>query len=207
MINFPPYFSLFLDYLGWEMADTKEDLSPTGGHRQNAGKLENFPSVSTNGSSGSSAYLPIVWLTVAQTLNQPKSTQLEQLGTTKKLSPEENSSQYQRPHLQEFTCGFGAAVVDVFITYPLNKLMFRQQLHNILLRTAIKQIRHEGVAMLYRGLLPPLIHKTTCRSIMFGMYDEFQRTAKCSQYQQGQCAFLCKSGAAFMAGSVEALLW
>lgn len=35
------------------------------------------------------------------------------------------------------------------------------------------QIRSEGIGKLYRGLLPPLIMRTSSRALMFGLYDEF----------------------------------
>ncbi|XP_077866783.1 mitochondrial nicotinamide adenine dinucleotide transporter SLC25A51-like, partial [Saccoglossus kowalevskii] len=75
---------------------------------------------------------------------------------------------------QEFVCGWGAAFINILATFPLNKLMFRQQLHGIPCWRAARQLREEGIINLYRGLLPPLIQKTTSVSMMFGLYDYFQ---------------------------------
>jgi Mitochondrial carrier protein len=83
---------------------------------------------------------------------------------------------YTRPSDErEFVCGWGAASVNIIATFPLNKLIFRQQLTGIPASTALQQLRHEGVGLLYRGVLPPLLQKTTSLSIMFGMYDQFNR--------------------------------
>ncbi|PIO70711.1 hypothetical protein TELCIR_07425 [Teladorsagia circumcincta] len=37
-------------------------------------------------------------------------------------------------------------------------------------------VKSEGIRRLYRGLLPPLIMRTSSRALMFGLYDEFQAT-------------------------------
>ncbi|XP_064652337.1 mitochondrial nicotinamide adenine dinucleotide transporter SLC25A51-like [Lineus longissimus] len=76
---------------------------------------------------------------------------------------------------KEFACGWGAAVINIGITFPLNKAMFRQQLHGFPLKDAVRQLRKEGMRNLYRGILPPLLQKTTCLSIMFGMYEQYRQ--------------------------------
>uniref|UniRef100_A0A0B6Z3I9 Uncharacterized protein n=1 Tax=Arion vulgaris TaxID=1028688 RepID=A0A0B6Z3I9_9EUPU len=74
----------------------------------------------------------------------------------------------------EFVCGCGAAFINIFMTFPINKIMFRQQLYGISGLVAVKQLRKDGVRLLYRGLLPPLLQKSTSVSIMFGMYYRCQ---------------------------------
>ncbi len=44
---------------------------------------------------------------------------------------------------------------------------------------ALGQLHSEGAALLYRGLLPPLIMKTTSRAVMFGMYKGYQNLLGC----------------------------
>lgn len=79
-----------------------------------------------------------------------------------------------KPH-SEFLCGWGAAFVNITLTFPINKIMFRQQLHGVRSVKAIVQIKNEGIRNLYRGLLSPLLQKTTSMAIMFGIYYECQR--------------------------------
>ncbi|XP_050309885.1 mitochondrial nicotinamide adenine dinucleotide transporter SLC25A51 [Anthonomus grandis grandis] len=76
---------------------------------------------------------------------------------------------------REFFCGWGAAVINVSVTYPLSKLIFRQMLHGIQLQNAFGQMKREGVYYLYRGILPPLCQKSISLSIMFGVYEEVRQ--------------------------------
>ncbi|CAG5133436.1 unnamed protein product [Candidula unifasciata] len=111
-----------------------------------------------------------------------------------------------RPHIQregEFVCGWGAAFINICITFPLNKIMFRQQLHGISGLRAINQLRKDGPRFLYRGLLPPLLQKSSSLSVMFGMYYKFQdffndRLPKMNIYMNHTLA-------AIGAGTVEAV--
>lgn len=73
----------------------------------------------------------------------------------------------------EFLSGWGAAFINISVTFPINKIMFRQQLHGIHSFYALKQIKQDGIRNLYRGLLPPLLQKTTSVAIMFGTYHQY----------------------------------
>ena len=74
----------------------------------------------------------------------------------------------------EFLCGWGAAFVNISCTFPINKVMFRQQLQGVSVYMALRQMKMEGARNLYGGFLPPLLQKTTSLSIMFGSYCQFQ---------------------------------
>ena len=104
---------------------------------------------------------------------------------------------------KEFICGAGAAFTNITITFPINKVMFRQQLHGLRTPKAVTQVYNEGVRNLYRGMLSPLLQKTTSMSIMFGMYDHYRlmlyRTTTWKKTH-------CDATAALMAGCIEALL-
>ncbi|KAL1500920.1 hypothetical protein ABEB36_006339 [Hypothenemus hampei] len=76
---------------------------------------------------------------------------------------------------QEFVCGWTAAVINVSVTYPINKLIFRQMLHGIKANHAFDQLKHEGMYFLYRGMLPPLCQKSVSLSLMFGVYEEVRQ--------------------------------
>ena len=82
--------------------------------------------------------------------------------------------------------------------------MFRQQLHGIRTWRAVRQLHHEGIFHLYRGLLPPLLQKSTSMALMFGMYDMYQcyiwtYVPQCPMYAN-------QATAAILAGCTEAIL-
>jgi len=106
--------------------------------------------------------------------------------------------------MREFVCGCGAAAVNIVTTFPLNKVIFRQQIYGIHASTALRQLHQEGVMLLYRGVLPPLVQKTSTLSIMFGMYDQFNRLLS---WQCGRVPLRFRQGtSAILAGCVEAAL-
>lgn len=76
---------------------------------------------------------------------------------------------------KEFMSGFFAGQFNVFATYPIHKTMFRQVVHHISVVEALRQLSREGSLVLYRGVLPPLIHKSISSSIMFGTYSKYSR--------------------------------
>lgn len=45
-------------------------------------------------------------------------------------------------------------------------------LHGVEMKSAVQELRHEGIAYLYRGILPPLAQRTVSLSLMFGLYDK-----------------------------------
>lgn len=109
------------------------------------------------------------------------------------------------PHknYEEFICGFGAAAINIAVTFPINKIIFRQQLHGVGVRSAIYQVKSEGLLYLYRGLIPPLCQKCISTSLMFGMYDKSNRYLK--PYLSNS-PYLMKFTSAMFAGSIEAIL-
>ncbi|XP_076046663.1 mitochondrial nicotinamide adenine dinucleotide transporter SLC25A51 isoform X2 [Oratosquilla oratoria] len=105
---------------------------------------------------------------------------------------------------REFICGWGAAFINITVTFPMNKVMFRQMLHGISTNTAVKQLKKEGIKNLYRGILPPLCQKTVSTSIMFGMYGAYHRTI--AQHYPGLSDGMKLTLAAMLAGCTEAIL-
>jgi hypothetical protein len=116
----------------------------------------------------------------------------------------------------EFIAGYIAACANIFILYPMNKLIFRQILDGISFKDATAQMRRDGFQNLYRGLLPPLLQKSTSYSIMFGSQHEYylrlRRLTESSQSEllRGMSAsqrhFFLTSISAAMAGLTEATL-
>lgn len=103
----------------------------------------------------------------------------------------------------DFYCGWCAGCVETCILFPLNKMTFRQQLYGLVLKDAITQIHKEGIPFLYRGLLPPLIQRTTTRMVMFGMFDTYKRILGCHSNNTFNYCFV---SSAFLAGATESLL-
>lgn len=123
------------------------------------------------------------------------------LGRYRQNRAESLQEKWKRP---EFLCGWGAAFVNISVTFPINKVMFRQQLYGVRLWKAIEQLRMEGLTHIYRGLMPPLLQKTTSMSLMFGLYYEFQRDL--DTMFPSLWSPVNKSVAAMLAGTVESIL-
>ncbi|CAK9818915.1 Mitochondrial nicotinamide adenine dinucleotide transporter SLC25A51 [Anthophora quadrimaculata] len=103
---------------------------------------------------------------------------------------------------KEFVCGWGAAVINVSITFPINKIIFRQILEDVPANTAFKQISREGIRLLYRGILPPLCQKTLSVSVMFSMYEGCKERFQSLTNND----VLTRVLAAHFAGTAEAIL-
>ncbi|KAK1803840.1 hypothetical protein P4O66_003793 [Electrophorus voltai] len=107
---------------------------------------------------------------------------------------------------KHYVCGSVAAFTNIITTFPIQKVLFRQQLHGLRSSEAVRQIRHEGLRNLYRGLLPPLLQKTTTVAIMFGLYEDFSRLLLQRARASGAPELLTRSVAAALAGTAEAAL-
>ncbi|XP_045761497.1 uncharacterized protein LOC123864831 [Maniola jurtina] len=107
-----------------------------------------------------------------------------------------------QPHWKEFACGGGAAFCNILLSYPLNKLIFRQMMHGVEATFALGQLRKEGMGYLYRGMLPPLLQRSMSMSLMFGVYDECLQPLL--EYKVNP--YVAKTVAGVVAGCVEATL-
>ncbi|KAM0731223.1 Mitochondrial nicotinamide adenine dinucleotide transporter SLC25A51 [Formica fusca] len=108
----------------------------------------------------------------------------------------------KKDDLKEFICGWGAAVINVTVTFPINKVIFRQILEGVPVSTAVGQISREGIQLLYRGILPPLCQKTLSLSLMFSTYEGCKQRFCLLTVNN----VLAKVLAANIAGTVEAVL-
>lgn len=84
-----------------------------------------------------------------------------------------NQHGHGRGEPNEYVCGAIASLFNVFVTFPINKVMFRQQVHGIRFFKALRQLQKEGAFYVYRGLLPPLLQRTATVSLMFGTYTNY----------------------------------
>jgi hypothetical protein len=76
-------------------------------------------------------------------------------------------------HSPEYMAGFLSSATNIILTYPVNKLIFRQQIYRFKTVDAYQQLKNEGTAILYRGMALPLIQKTLSLGIMFGTNSHY----------------------------------
>ncbi|CAI5728742.1 unnamed protein product [Peronospora effusa] len=116
---------------------------------------------------------------------------------------EENGRIFARyPHLREFFCGGTAAAINIVVTFPPNKVMFRQQLLGLNTWKAIENVHNEGWMMLYRGVKPPLVQAMVSKSLMFGLYNFYHELLVQKFGEQSGLHLL----AAGLSGTSEAVL-
>lgn len=97
-----------------------------------------------------------------------------------------------------------AATFNVLVTFPANKLIFRQQSEGMSTRGAFWSMHHEGLQHLYRGIGPPLLQRTLAMSVMFGLYDWYSKKLQMLGWSAGSGPL--SVAAALLAGSTEAIL-
>lgn len=103
----------------------------------------------------------------------------------------------------EYLAGCLSSATNILLTYPANKLIFRQQLYRFKTFDAYQQLKNEGLIILYRGMPLPLLQKTLSLSLMFGSnahYLQFLQSFSRNDYWYYQPL------AAALAGCTEALL-
>ena len=103
----------------------------------------------------------------------------------------------------EYAAGFLSSATNILLTYPVNKLIFRQQIYRLKTVDAYQQLKDEGFLILYRGMSLPLIQKTISLSIMFGAnahYFHFLRSLSSKDHWYHQPT------ASALAGATEAIL-
>ncbi|XP_069027272.1 mitochondrial nicotinamide adenine dinucleotide transporter SLC25A51-like [Embiotoca jacksoni] len=110
------------------------------------------------------------------------------------------------PQGKHYICGSIAAFTNIMVTFPIQKVLFRQQLHGVLATEAVQQLQRDGLRNLYRGLLPPLLQKSTTVAIMFGLYEDFSRVLLDQAGSSGSPELVTRSFAAVLAGVAEAFL-
>ena len=121
-------------------------------------------------------------------------------------SPRPYSDHERAPQHHEgndYLCGAIASFVNITVTFPINKVMFRQQMYGIRFFKAFHHIRREGVAFLFRGVLPPMLQRTATVSIMFGTYNNYRSYISTNLSSN---SFIVHTSAAMLAGCTEAVL-
>ncbi|XP_026309795.1 solute carrier family 25 member 51-like [Piliocolobus tephrosceles] len=82
------------------------------------------------------------------------------------------TSYYTFGEMKHYLCGCCATFNNVAITFPIQKVLFRQQLYGIKIRDATLQLRRDGFRNLYRGIFPRLMQQTTTLALTFGLYED-----------------------------------
>ncbi|XP_076149062.1 solute carrier family 25 member 53-like [Alosa pseudoharengus] len=77
-------------------------------------------------------------------------------------------------YLHGGTASLVSTTLTTFAIFPLYKIVFRQQLHNTLVREAVAQLYGEGLRKLYRGIVPPLVVRAIQGTLLFGIQDTLQ---------------------------------
>lgn len=103
-----------------------------------------------------------------------------------------------------YLCGSVAAFANIAVTFPIHKALFRQQLFGLRVREAVLQLQADGLRNLYRGILPPLLQKSSTIAIMFGLYEDFLRLLQLHAPHAPE--LVTQSVAAVLAGTAEAFL-
>ena len=102
----------------------------------------------------------------------------------------------------EFICGACASIVNTSVTYPLSKVIFRQQVYGLTTASSVRQVYGEGIRFLYRGVMFPLMQRGISMSIMFGTYNAYSIWLMHRWPWQRNTGV--KQLAAFLAGASEA---
>ncbi|XP_077465931.1 solute carrier family 25 member 53-like [Stigmatopora argus] len=92
-----------------------------------------------------------------------------------KMTQNEDSPRDSKARFQSYLHGGTSTLFSTLIVFPVYKTVFRQQIHNIQVQRAIKQLHKEGFGKLYRGVTPPLLMRTLNGTLLFGLQDTFLR--------------------------------
>ncbi|XP_031232609.1 solute carrier family 25 member 53 [Mastomys coucha] len=102
---------------------------------------------------------------------------------------------------QAYTLGAISNFMSTFLTFPIYKVVFRQQIHAVAVSEAVRQLWHEGPQYFYRGIYPPLLSKTLQGTLLFGTYDSLL----CFLSPVGPHSLGQRWTAGLMSGVVEAI--
>ena len=116
----------------------------------------------------------------------------------------------------EFLHGFGASAVSILLTFPLAKLASRQTYEGLSPGEAARTMRADGLAHLYRGVLPPLLQKGVSMGVCYGAFDFYfhaltllatgrREPRAATDVPMAESSLAVRAGAAAASGSTEAL--
>ncbi|XP_077589669.1 solute carrier family 25 member 53-like [Stigmatopora nigra] len=91
------------------------------------------------------------------------------------MTQNEDALMDSKARFQSYLHGGTSTLFSTLIVFPVYKTVFRQQIHNIQVHRAVKQLHKEGFGKLYRGVTPPLLMRTLNGTLLFGLQDTFVR--------------------------------
>ncbi|XP_054851891.1 solute carrier family 25 member 53 [Eublepharis macularius] len=103
-----------------------------------------------------------------------------------------------------YNVGAASSFLSTFITFPIYKTIFRQQLHAFSIQEAVRQLSQEGLHRFYRGVFPPLLSKTLQGTLMFGTYENCLRII--ASHSPGSYSMGDRYTAGLVSGFLEALV-
>ncbi|XP_068921329.1 solute carrier family 25 member 53 [Petaurus breviceps papuanus] len=112
-------------------------------------------------------------------------------------SPEDN-----RWHSRSYTLGAISSFLSTFVTFPIYKVVFRQQIHAVSVPEAANQLHQEGLRRFYRGIYPPLLAKTLQGTLLFGTHDNLLQALS----PTGPSRLWQRWVTGFLSGAVEAVV-
>ncbi|XP_061138132.1 solute carrier family 25 member 53-like [Syngnathus typhle] len=92
-----------------------------------------------------------------------------------KPAQDEERLRDSKTRFHSYLHGGTSSLLSTLIVFPVYKTVFRQQIHNIQVHRAVKQLHKEGFVKLYRGVTPPLLMRTLSGTLLFGLQDTFLR--------------------------------
>lgn len=125
------------------------------------------------------------------------------MSTVRQELPSVKTSHFSEEYWRVLVRSAGASFCNIAITFPINKVMFRQQAEGHTISLAVDNLRKEGIRKLYRGIVPPLMQKSVSIALMFGIYDSVSTSL---HRKRGYSQSASNGSAALIAGTVEALL-
>jgi len=113
---------------------------------------------------------------------------------------------YSPPFLHRFLAGGIAGVCEILIMYPTDVVKTRAQLSttqgpNFI--KALKELSQEGVARMYRGILPPILVEAPKRAVKFSANEFYKEKIFAKQGKLSQGGAI---GAGISAGCTEAFV-
>ncbi|XP_044539156.1 solute carrier family 25 member 53 [Gracilinanus agilis] len=105
-------------------------------------------------------------------------------------------------HSRSYTLGAISSFLSTFVTFPIYKVVFRQQIHAVSVPEAVSQLHQEGLRRFYRGIYPPLLAKTLQGTLLFGTYDNLLQALS----PTGPSRLWQRWVAGFLSGAVEAVV-
>jgi len=114
--------------------------------------------------------------------------------------------QHEGHPYREYARGASASASNIVLTFPINKVVFRQQLAGCAMTSAVGQLAREGLVNLYRGLTMPLLARSIQMALMFGVYDNAHSVLVDTRFLGGTSPFVLSLMAGCVSGTAEAVL-